>query len=157
MRRRELLWRDQGAVYRAMHMRGRRGARDAHDGARDAHDGAQDAHDGARDAHDGARDGRAGGVRCLVLPLLGAILVESPAELHHHARATTLEAAVLPLIATNCHYARATTLEAAVLRVHVRPAVGYTMTEGSAEPSVRRDCGVVSAREGTATKPCETV
>jgi hypothetical protein len=115
-----------------MHMRGRRGARDAHDGARDAHDGAQDAHDGARDAHDGARDGRAGGVRCLVLPLLGALLDESPAELHH--------------------YARATTLEAAVLRVHVRPAVGYTMTEGSAEPSVRRDCGVVSAREGTATK-----
>ena len=132
MRRRELLWRDQGGVYRAMHMRGRRGARDAHDGARDAHDGAQDAHDGARDAHDGARDGRAGGVRCLVLPLLGALLDESPAELHH--------------------YARATTLEAAVLRVHVRPAVGYTMTEGSAEPSVRRDCGVVSAREGTATK-----
>jgi len=109
-----------------MHMRGRRGARDVHDGARDAHDGAQD-------AHDGARDGRAGGVRCLVLPLLGALLDESPAELHHHARATTLEAAVL------C--------------VHVRPAVGYTMTEGSAEPSVRRDCGVVSARvEGTATK-----
>jgi hypothetical protein len=132
MRRRELLRRDQGGVYRAMHMRGRRGARDAHDGARDAHDGAQDAHDGARDAHDGARDGRAGGVRCLVLPLLGAFLDESPAELHH--------------------YARATTLEAAVLRVHVRPAVGYTMTEGSAEPSVRRDCGVVSAREGTATK-----
>jgi hypothetical protein len=89
MRRRELLWRDQGGVYRAMHMRGRRGARDAHDGA--------------RDAHDGARDGRAGGVRCLVLPLLGALLDESPAELHHHARATTLEAAVLPLIATNCH------------------------------------------------------
>ena len=134
MRRRELLWRDQGGVYRAMHMRGRRGA---------------------RDAHDGARDGRAGGVRCLVLPLLGALLDESPAELHHHARATTLEAAVLPLIATT---ARATTLEAAVLRVHVRPAVGYTMTEGSAEPSVRRDsdCGVVSAREGTATSD-ETV
>jgi hypothetical protein len=105
MRRRELLWRDQGGVYRAMHMRGRRGARDAHDGARDAHDGAQDAHDGARDAHDGARDGRAGGVRCLVLPLLGALLDESPAELHHYARATTLKAAVLPLIATkNCHY-----------------------------------------------------
>ena len=103
MRRRELLRRDQGGVYRAMHMRGRRGARDAHDGARDAHDGAQDAHDGARDAHDGARDGRAGGVRCLVLPLLGALLDESPAELHHYARATTLEAAVLPLIATNCH------------------------------------------------------
>ena len=96
MRRRELLRRDQGGVYRAMHMRGRRGARDAHDGARDAHDG-------ARDAHDGARDGRAGALWCLVLPLLGALLDESPAELHHHARATTLEAAVLPLIATNCH------------------------------------------------------
>ena len=83
MRRRELLWRDQGGVYRAMHMRGRRGARDAHDGARDARAG--------------------GGVWCLMLPLLGALLDESPAELHHYARATTLEAAVLPLIATNCH------------------------------------------------------
>ena len=114
MRRRELLWRDQGGVYRAMHMRGRRGA---------------------RDAHDGARDGRAGGVRCLVLPLLGALLDESPSELHH--------------------YARATTLEAAVLRVNVRPAVGYTMTEGGAEsrPFVEtRDCGVVSACGGPASK-----